>query len=53
MALVNYGEETGKLVGIVEILDQKRVLIDGPTIKRQVILLKRLQLTSITIDICK
>lgn len=36
----------GKLATIVDILNDKRVLVDGETIKRQVIPIKRLQLTT-------
>ena len=43
---VVYGPETGKLATIVDILNDKRVLIDGENIKRQVIPIRRLQLTS-------
>lgn len=52
VALVNYGPHLNKLVIIVDILDQSRVLIDGPTsgLRRQVFNLKRLALTSIKVD---
>lgn len=49
---MSYGEYLHKLVIIVDILDQNRVLIDGPShnLKRKVINLKRLALTSIKVD---
>lgn len=52
MALVNYGEHLNKLVVIVDILDQNRVLVDAPThsLQRKVINTKRLSLTSIKLD---
>lgn len=52
VALVCYGEHLNKLVVIVDILDQNRVLIDAPShnIERKVFNLKRLSLTSIKID---
>lgn len=52
MALVNYGPHTNKLVIIVDILDQSRVLVDGPTcgLRRQVFNVKRLALTPIKVD---
>lgn len=52
VALVSYGEYLNNLVVIVDILDQNRVLVDGPShnIKRTVINVKRLSLTSIKID---
>ncbi|CAK74040.1 unnamed protein product (macronuclear) [Paramecium tetraurelia] len=44
---INYGPQEGKLATIVEILNDKRVLIDGPTtgVQRQVIPIRRLTLT--------
>ena len=45
MARVNYGPLEGKLATIVDILNDKRVLIDGEGIQRQVIPIRRLQLT--------
>ena len=51
--LINYGDDHGKLAIIVDILDQNRVLIDGPTtgVPRQVYPLKRLSLTDQKINI--
>jgi len=45
VARVNYGPLEGKLATIVDILNAKRVLIDGEGISRQVIPIARLQLT--------
>lgn len=52
VALVNYGEHLNKLVVIVDILDQSRVLIEGPNcgIRRKVFNVKRLALTNIKLD---
>ena len=38
VAYVNAGPEAGKIVAIVNVIDQNRVLIDGPTsgVRRQV-----------------
>ena len=44
VARINYGPQEGKLATIVDILSDKRVLIDGEGIDRQVIPIKRLQL---------
>ena len=46
-------EDKGKLAVVVEILDHNRVVVDGPTtgVKRQVLTLRRLELTSIKIAI--
>ena len=43
---VSFGADEGKLAAIVDILSDKRVLIDGEGISRQVIPIRRLQLTS-------
>ncbi|KAG6545427.1 hypothetical protein Mapa_013027 [Marchantia paleacea] len=51
VALVNYGPQYGKLVVIVDVIDQNRALIDSPTIVRTQINFKRLSLTDIKIDI--
>ncbi len=45
VARVNYGPLEGKLATIVDIVSDKRVLVDGEDIKRQVIPIARLQLT--------
>uniref|UniRef100_A0A2N9FCH0 Large ribosomal subunit protein eL14 domain-containing protein n=1 Tax=Fagus sylvatica TaxID=28930 RepID=A0A2N9FCH0_FAGSY len=34
VALVNYGEDYGKLVVIVDVLDQNRALVDSPDMER-------------------
>lgn len=45
VARVNYGPLEGKLATIVDIINDKRVLIDGEGISRQIIPICRLQLT--------
>ena len=54
VVLINYGPDAGKLATIIDIIDQKRVLIDGPQkvtgIHRQPIGLKRLSLTDIVVS---
>lgn len=45
VARINYGPLEGKLATIVDILNDKRVLIDGEGIQRQIIPIRRLQLT--------
>lgn len=45
VARINYGPLEGKLATIVDILSDKRVLVDGEDIQRQVIPIRRLQLT--------
>merc|ERR1712100_249545 len=53
VALVNLAADPlyGKLVTIVDFVDMNRVLVDSPTIKRCVISLRRLALTSIVVDL--
>jgi len=54
VALINYGSDTGKVATIIDIVDQGRVLIDGPMsetgICRQVIRTDRLSLTDICVE---
>ena len=53
VCLINYGELEGKLCTIVDVIDNNRVLVDGPApvtgVKRQAINLKRIQLTDIKV----
>merc|ERR1711959_370031 len=53
VCLVNYGDNAGKLAVVVDVIDQNRCLVYGPTsgVARQVIGYKRLSLTDIKIDI--
>ena len=55
VALINYGPNTGKLCTIVDVVDQSRVLVDGPTkltgIRRQIVPLKRIALTDLKVKI--
>ncbi|PQM38835.1 60S ribosomal protein L14-1 [Prunus yedoensis var. nudiflora] len=51
VALVNYGKDYGRLVVIVDVLDQNRALVDSPDMVRTQLNFKRLTLTDITIDI--
>ncbi|GFZ13502.1 ATP citrate lyase (ACL) family protein [Actinidia rufa] len=51
VALVNYGKDYGKLVVIVDVIDQNRALVDSPDMVRTQMNFKRLSLTDITIDI--
>lgn len=45
VARINYGPLEGRLATIVDIVSDKRVLVDGADIERQVIPIARLQLT--------
>ncbi|KAL5677881.1 hypothetical protein ACJX0J_014012, partial [Zea mays] len=51
VALVNYGEDYGRLVVIVDVVDQNRALVDAPDMVRCQVNFKRLSLTDIKIDI--
>ncbi|XP_020248355.1 60S ribosomal protein L14-2-like isoform X3 [Asparagus officinalis] len=51
VALVNYGRDYGKLVVIVDVIDQNRALVDAPDLVRGPMNFKRLTLTDIKIDI--
>ena len=54
MVLINYGPDAGKLATVIDIIDTKRVLVDGPQsvtgVHRQPILLKRVALTDIVVE---
>jgi len=47
VAYINFGASKGKLAVIIDVLNERRVLIDGPTlgVERQLIPLKRVALT--------
>ncbi|KAJ7005967.1 60S ribosomal protein L14-2 [Populus alba x Populus x berolinensis] len=51
VALVNYGKDYGKLVVIVDVIDQNRALVDAPDMVRSQMNFKRLSLTDIKIEI--
>ncbi|KAJ1398941.1 Translation protein SH3-like domain superfamily [Sesbania bispinosa] len=51
VALINYGKEYGRLVVIVDVIDQNRALVDAPDMGRSQMNFKRLSLTDIKIDI--
>lgn len=53
VALINYGPQHGKLVVIVDVIDQNRALIDSPDMVRTQINFKRLSLTDIVIEISR
>uniref|UniRef100_A0A7S1TTL0 Large ribosomal subunit protein eL14 domain-containing protein n=1 Tax=Phaeomonas parva TaxID=124430 RepID=A0A7S1TTL0_9STRA len=53
VALVNYGEDTGKLCVVVDIVDINRALVDGPGITRQTLPYRRMALTDIKVEIAR
>merc|ERR1712227_390415 len=50
VALINYGPDDGKLVMIVDVVDQTRCVVYSPDVPRQMISYKRLSLTDIVVD---
>ena len=57
VVLINFGPEKGKLATIIDIVDQNKCLIDGPSditgVSRQVINYGRIALTDLTVKIPK
>jgi len=55
--VINYGSDAGKLAVIIDVLDQNRAFIDGPStltgVPRQTYPLKRLSLTPIKVKISR
>eukprot|EP00850_Spirogloea_muscicola_P013754 SM000095S24968 [mRNA] locus=s95:275604:276913:+ [translate_table: standard] len=51
VALVNYGPDCGRLVVIVDVVDQNRALVDAPDMTRKQINFKRLSLTDIKVEV--
>lgn len=51
VARVNYGQQEGNLAVIVDVVNENRVLVDGENIKRQVIPVRRLQLTKFKVPV--
>lgn len=55
--MINFGDDTGKLATVIDIVDQNKCLVEGPEditgVKRQVVPFKRLQLTDLTVKICR
>ena len=53
MAYVNYGDDYGKKVVIVDIADQNRVLVDGEDFPRVLYPIKRLTMTKLLVPLSK
>merc|ERR1712212_51905 len=53
VAYVSFGPQEGKLVAIVNVIDQNRALVDGPCtgVRRQAMPFKRMQLTDYVIKV--
>ncbi len=48
---MTYGEDSGKLAVIVDIIDHNRVLVEGPELARQALSFKRCTLTDLLVKI--
>mmetsp|Transcript_10905 Transcript_10905/g.14702 ORF Transcript_10905/g.14702 Transcript_10905/m.14702 type:complete len:133 (-) Transcript_10905:278-676(-) len=53
VAFINYGEDYGKQVTIVDIADENRVLVQSESFPRTILPLKRLSMTRMKIDIAR
>merc|ERR1712203_1168499 len=57
LALITYGPCAGKMCTIVDIVDQKRVVVDGPEsvtgVRRHMLPVKRLSLTDLKAKLCR
>ncbi|CAE7930416.1 RPL14, partial [Symbiodinium sp. KB8] len=57
VALITYGPDEGKLCTIIDVVDQNRVLVDGPEnltgVRRQMINLRRIALTDFVVNIAR
>nr|AAX48847.1 L14 [Suberites domuncula] len=53
VALINDGLNRGKLCVILDVVDQRRALVDGPGLKRQAISFSKLSLTDFTVKISR
>lgn len=53
VVMVNYGPDCGKYAVIVDIIDQSRALIDGPTsgVNRQALSFRRMHLTDLKVAV--
>ena len=55
VALINYGPDSGKIATIIDVVDENKVLVDGPFsvtgVNRQVISFKRLALTDLVVGV--
>ena len=51
VAFINFGDDYGKQVVIVDVADSNRVLVEGENFPRMILPLKRLSLTKMKIEI--
>ena len=53
VAFINFGDDYGKMVTIVDIADENRVLVDAEDFPRMILPLKRLSLTKMKIPLSR
>merc|ERR1711934_836772 len=53
VALVQSSDNSGKLVAILDVIDQQRVLVDGPNATRGAALIKNLRLTDLSVKVTR
>ena len=53
VAFINFGEDYGKMVTIVDVADENRVLVDAEDFPRMILPLKRLSLTRMKIPLSR
>lgn len=51
VAFINFGDDYGKMVTIVDVADENRVLVDGEDFPRMIMPLKRLSLTRMKVAV--
>ena len=51
VAFINFGDDYGKMVTIVDVADENRVLVDAEDFPRMIMPLKRLSLTKMKVNI--
>ncbi|KAI1299987.1 60S ribosomal protein L14 [Halotydeus destructor] len=51
VALINHGPDAGKTAAIVDVIDQNRALLDGPSFDRKPVAFSRLRLTRFRVRI--
>ena len=51
VAFINFGDDYGKMVTIVDVADENRVLVDAEDFPRMILPLKRLSLTRMKIPL--
>ncbi|KMS64783.1 hypothetical protein BVRB_042710 [Beta vulgaris subsp. vulgaris] len=53
VVFINYGPDYGKLAVIIDVVDQNRALVDGPSVNRHQLVFKRMTLTPLKMSISR